>query len=135
MKKQFIRTGLLTLSLTAISFIAGSSVASAQSNNAEDRQTMQVKYLGTDNDALLLNVKYSNAGSKRFSLYIYNETGEILYRNNYSAENFDKKFSIPRLADSESVTFLIRSANGVTLQSYTVKSTTKLTDEVIVKQD
>jgi hypothetical protein len=93
---------------------------------------MQVKYLGGDNEALFFSVKYENKTGNPFKLLVLDETtGDPLFQDNYSAKDFEKKFKIPRLTDTDYVTFLIRSAKENIQLSYKVKVTTKVVDETV----
>ncbi|MDP4262784.1 MAG: hypothetical protein Q8941_09660 [Bacteroidota bacterium] len=98
----------------------------------ESGSILQVKYLGGDNDALFFDVKYYNKTGNIFKLLVLDEiTGDALFQDNYSARDFEKKFKIPRLTDTDYVTFLIRSAKENILLSYKVKVTTKVVDETV----
>jgi hypothetical protein len=90
--------------------------------------TLQVKYLGGDNDALFFNIKYDNKKGRDFKLVVLDETGEALFEDKYS-KNLDKKLKVPRLTDSEHVIFVIRSVKEKTELSYKVRVTTKVVDD------
>ena len=103
-----------------------------ESVSTDAPSVMQVKYLGGDNDALFFNVKYDNKSGNTFKLLVLDESiDEALFQENYSARDFDKKFKIPRLTDTDYVTFLIRSAKENIQLSYKVKVTTKVVDETV----
>lgn len=90
---------------------------------------MQVKYLGGDNTALHFYVKYDNKSGNTFRLLVLDETGEVLYQNNYTAKDFEKKIRTPRLTETDYVIFLIKPAKENAELSYKVKVTTKVVDE------
>ena len=95
----------------------------------ENSQEMQVKYLAGDNDAMLFNFKYDNDSGNDFKLMVLNETGEVLFQNNYSGKKFKKKIKLTRLTDTEGVTFLIRSSRRDIQLSRKVKVPSKVVDE------
>lgn len=95
----------------------------------EDSQDMQVKYLAGDNDAMLFNLKYINESGSDFKLMVLNETGEVLFQNNYSGKKFKKKIKLTRLTDTDGVTFLIRSSRRDIQLSRKVKIPSKVVDE------
>jgi len=109
--------------------MVSSSAFSQQRDTEENSRDMQVKYLDGDNDALLFNLKYANDSGNDFKLMVLNETGEVLFQNNYSGKNFRKKIKLARLTDTDRVTFLIRSARENIQLSYKVKVKRKVADE------
>lgn len=90
---------------------------------------MQVKYLGGDNTALHFYVKYDNKSGNTFRLLVLDETGEVLYQDNYSTKDFEKKIKTPRLTETDYVTFLIKPSKEIAEISYKVKVTTKVVDD------
>ena len=108
------------------------NVAAQEFAGEESSSALLVKYLGGDNEALFFDVKYENRTGNIFKLLVLDEiTGDALFQDNYSARDFEKKFKIPRLTDTDYVTFLIRSAKENIQLSYKVKVTTKVVDETV----
>jgi len=97
----------------------------------ETSSSLQVKFIGGDNEALFFDVKYTNKTGHTFRLSVLDETGEACFQDNYSDRDFEKKIKIPRLTDTDYVIFLIRSAKENTQLSYKVKVTTKVVDETV----
>ena len=97
--------------------------------NTKNLASMQVKYLGGDNTALHFYVKYDNKSGNTFRLLVLDETGEVLYQDNYSTKDFEKKIKTPRLTETDYVTFLIKPAKEIAEISYKVKVTTKVVDD------
>ena len=60
---------------------------------------------------------------------VLNENGEVLFQNNYSGKNFKKKIKLPRLTDTDGVTFLLRPTRENVQLSRTVKVTSKVVDQ------
>jgi hypothetical protein len=104
MKMPLVKTFIATFGL----FIYSLTAVSQESASAENSSALQVKYLGGDNEALL-----------------------VCFQDNYSAKDFEKKIKIPRLTDTDYVIFLIRSAKDNIQLSYKVKVATKVADETV----
>jgi hypothetical protein len=94
----------------------------------ENSRALQVKYLDGDNDALRFNLKYDNNSGDNFKLMVVNENGDVLYQNNFSGRNFKKHVKLPRLTETDDVTFLIRPVKSNIQLRYKVRVTTKVTD-------
>ena len=107
-----------------------SLVSAAQEYVSTDNlASMQVKYLGGDNTALHFYVKYDNKSGNTFRLLVLDETGEVLYQDNYTSKDFEKKIKTPRLTETDYVIFLIKPAKEIAEISYKVKVTTKVVDD------
>ena len=121
---------LVKLIITSI-LAAGPAVVlpAVSPNNMLSSSSMEVKYLGGDNEALFFNVKYENKNGRAFRLLALDETGEACFQDDYSSRDFEKRIKITRLTDTDYVTFLIRSAKENIQLSYKVKVTTKVVDE------
>lgn len=115
----------ILLVTTLLSLPAFAQEAAVQENSEQ----IQVKYLDGDNEALHFNLKYHNNSGNLFKLMVLNETGDILFQNNYSGKNFRKKIKLARLTDTDGVTFLIRSPKENVQHSYKVKVPSKVIDE------
>ena len=102
----------------------------AQQAVKENAPEMQVKYLAGDNDALLFNLKYENTSGSNFKLMVLNETGDVLFQNNYSGKKFKKRLKLARLTDTDGVTFLIKPARENIQLSYKVKVRKKVMDDL-----
>jgi hypothetical protein len=102
---------------------------SQQLSVEENTRKMQVKYLEGDNETLQFIFKYNNDSGDGFKLMVLNENGEILFQNNYSGKNFKKRIKLPRLTDTDGVTFLLRSSRENVQLSRTVRVTSKVVDQ------
>jgi hypothetical protein len=90
--KTLLRTSFFAMMLALASGqMYGQSVPDLDSAAGE----VSVQYLGTENDMMLIGVKYINETGNRFNLSICNTDGEVLFRNIYSDKNFNQKFKIP----------------------------------------
>lgn len=121
--------GKKTILFMAAALLSGAAF-SQQLATAENSPQMEVRYLAGDNDALLFNLKYENTSGNNFKLMVLNETGEVLFQNNYSGKNFKKRLKLARLTDTEGVTFLIRPAEENIQLSYKVKVKKKVADDL-----
>ena len=99
----------------------------------ENSKDLKVKYMEGDNNELLFNVKYSNGTGNDFKVMVLGEEGEVLFQNNYSGKKFKKLFRLPRLTDTDGVTFVIRSVKSNTQLSYRVHVPNKV--EELVEED
>jgi hypothetical protein len=136
MKMPLVKIGASKALIISVAiFLVPASLVSAAARVAigeEYSSILQVRYLGGDNEALFFDVKYDNKTGHIFKLQVVDEiTGDALFQDNYSAREFEKKFKIPRLTDTDYVTFLIRSAKENIQLSYKVKVTTKVVDETV----
>ncbi|MBL7744343.1 MAG: hypothetical protein JNN00_12780 [Chitinophagaceae bacterium] len=128
-KTFFGKTAITAVAaLMPFTFIAK---ASQDPFDAESLSAFRVKFLGGDNEELLFDVKYNNKERSNFRLLVLDETGEALYEDSYS-KDLDKKLSVPRMTDSEHVTFVVKSIKENTEFSFRVKITTRVADDAIV---
>lgn|SRR5690242_12475791 len=117
-----------------ILFLASSSYLQAQIASIEENsKDLKVKYLEGDNNELLFNVKYSNGTGNDFKVMVLGEEGEVLFQKNYSGKKFKKLFRLPRLTDTDGVTFVIRPVKSNTQLTYRVHVPNKV--EEIVEED
>lgn len=98
----------------------------------ENSQAVRVKYLEADNDEMRFNLKYDNNTGDNFKVMVISETGDILFQNVFSGKNFKKHVKLPRLTDSDGVTFLIRPVKGNVQLSYKVYVPNKVVDTPLV---
>lgn len=98
-----------------IFLLASSSYTAAQTASIEENsKDLKVKYIEGDNNELLFDVKYSNGSGNDFKVMVLDEDGEVLFQKNYSGRKFKKLFRLPRLTDTDGVTFVIRSIKSET---------------------
>ena len=133
MNMAFIsKKALITCTAVLLSSSSIINVFARESSPTEDNSPLQVKYISGDNESLFFNVKFDNKTGAPFKMLVLDEsTGETLFQDNYSSRDFEKKFKIPRLTDTDYVTFLIRSAKENIQFTNKVKVTTKVVDETV----
>lgn len=120
---------------SALLFLMSTPVFAQLPAIEENSQDIQVKYLAGDNDAMLFNLKYNNESGNDFKLMVLNETGDVLFQNNYSGKKFRKRIKLTRLTDTDDVTFLITSPKQKLQLSRKVKITSKVVDDPELLQE
>src|SRR5215831_14413680 len=125
-KNLFVKSWVVAFPALALIGLPGTGA-----NSQESSAALQVKFLGGNNQVLLFDVKYDNKEGGTFKLLALDDTGEACFQDNYSKKDFEMKIRIPRLIDTDYVTFLIRSAKENIQLSYKVKVTTKVVDETV----
>ena len=139
--KIFLINGIIRKSLTAavavfaLLLFSFTSVKNGSVSESNISASIQVKYLGGDNEALFFKVKYDNKAGSKFKLLALDETGEALFQDNYSTKDFEKKIKIPRLTETDYVIFLLKSPKENVELCYKVKVTTKVVDNVLVAKN
>lgn len=95
-------------------FASSSDITAQTASVEENSKDLKVKYVEGDNNELLFDVKYSNGSGNDFKVMVLGEDGEVLFQKNYSGRKFKKLFRLPRLTDTDGVTFVIRSFKSET---------------------
>ena len=121
---------MLTLVALTMPFSFVIKVAAEQPADIESLSAFKVVFLGGDNEELQFNVKYASKEKSSFKLLVLDETGEALFEDNF-AKDIDKKITVPRLTDSEHVTFIVKSDKEDSEVSYKVRITTRVVDDAI----
>jgi hypothetical protein len=125
--RKAIKTAILAIIVTSLSSASyAQSVAKTDSSGKE----ISVQYLGSENDMMLVAVKYNNVTDSKFVLSIYNEDGDVVFRNSYHSKDFDKKFKIPK--DHGKVNFVFSGMQDKLSRSYTIHNTSRLIEDVVV---
>lgn len=121
------KTRLVFVVMAALLFTV--PVFSQQQAAPDHTYVMQVKYLASDNDGMLFNLKYNNDSGDKFKLMVLNGNGDVLFQDNYSGKKIRKRIRLARLTDTDNVTFLIRPAKENIQLSCKVKVKDKVVDE------
>ena len=128
--KQFSFKVILSLIAMTMPFSVVVKAAAPQPFDTESLSAFKVVFLGGDNEELQFNVKYASKERSNFKLLVLDETGEALFEDTYS-KDIDKKIIVPRLTDSEHVTFIVKAEKENTEISYKVRVTTRVVDDAI----
>ncbi|MEI9946954.1 MAG: hypothetical protein WDN26_22380 [Chitinophagaceae bacterium] len=100
----------------------------------ENSRDLKVKYLNGDNESLFFNLKYNNESGNDFKIMVLGETGEVLFQNNYSVKKLRKVVRLPRLTDTDKVTFLLKPIKSNVQLICKVQVSNKV-EEAMVEED
>ena len=117
---------VIAIAVITIPAIAG---ASLQVDPVEDEVT--VKYLGTDEQSLIFNVKYANADASKFFVIIRDADGTTLYQNSFTDISFEKRFSLPKIESSKLVFIIIDKKSNYN-KTFVITTKTRLVEDVLV---
>lgn len=123
--------------IPGIFFLLVATATQAQStsvNSGKKEDTVQVKYLGAQDDLVLFNVSYPNPEGAAFSLVVKDQDGTELYKNVYSEKNFSKQFRLPRI-DRDRITFIIRSnKESDIVKTFQINVNSRYVEDIAVKK-
>lgn len=127
------RSGLLLAVLLMAAAPAGlrSQTYAAAADPAP--QTATVKHLGNNATTMLFQVNVENAAGEKFSVVIRDQDGSILFQNNYTDKQFEKRFLLPK-QDNEKLIFYIKRAKNSQVQSFEINTNTRIVEEIVVKR-
>ena len=137
MKKQSINTiakrFFLGNVLAAMFFLSASAnTGSTRVLSIDPTKKVEVKYVGTEKESLLFNVKFNNEAGKSFKVYVLDENGEVIYSDKFTEKTFDKKFVFPASQDVNKLTFIINTEKGSYKEIFDVAVKTNTVSEVSV---
>ena len=132
MNKQVLKFGQKVIVLAAIAGTLSFSAIAADKASEKDAASA-VQYVGTTERGIVFNVKYDNATANPFSLIIKNEFGDVVYQQQYSDKNFDKKVMLTKEPGDAHLTFIIKSASASIKQSFDISTSTRIVEDVVVK--
>lgn len=115
--------------LLATIFCAATSFSTFRTGAMDEHSSMEVKYLRGDNETLVFNLRYENPFAKSVRLVALSESGDVWFQEKYRMSGeLEKRVSIPRLTDTQYMTFVIRSSVDENELTYRVKVPTKIED-------
>jgi len=141
MKKTFVKIvsrkfiPVLITSASLMAFAPVQSKANAKHNAIEiisNENTASVKFAGSTDNALFLDLKINNPKGDKFTLVIEDEDGQVLYTKEYTDTSFAKKLKILKDDVSSRYNISIRSANKDLENNFAVSTVSKTVDDVIV---
>ena len=96
--KSFIRKFLLVQGLSVLLVLASAFQGQAQtvSNLPAPSTDVSVKFLGEENDMMVFSVHFTNKKESKYNVSIYNNAGDVLFRDVFQVRSFDKKFKVPK---------------------------------------
>lgn len=129
MNKQVLKFGSRVIILAGL---VGTLSFSSFAANKENEASI-VQYTGTTEKGIVFNVKYENADASSFSLIIKNEYGDVVFQQQYSDKNFDKKVLLTKEPGDARLTFIIKSGSTNLKQSFDITTSTRTVEDVVVK--
>ena len=125
-----IKMGFAKLSLAIALLTTTVMVGYSTPKNDPIGKTAEIKYVGSIDDAIVFSVLYDNPNGGKFSVSVFDESGNQLFQEVYSDKKFNKKFKVPK-SDKNKLTFVIRNYKDADLrQSFEIN--THYTEDVVV---
>ncbi|MFT3704035.1 MAG: hypothetical protein QM802_16835 [Agriterribacter sp.] len=97
-------------------------------------ETAAVKYIGSEAQTMLFNVKYNNATASKFIVTIKDQDGITLFQSSFTDVVFDKKFSLPKGTDASKIVFTISDKKNNYSESFEISTQTRVVEDVVVKK-
>ena len=128
-RAAILSLGLFATSLTAMLPLA----AKAQESVYEAPASAIIKYLGFVEDKLLFNVDIDNRNEERCWISIQDETGEVLYRQDFKDARFAKTFGVKKEElEGKNLVFVLMRGKVKQEQVFQVSTNTRVIQDVIV---
>ncbi len=146
--RKSVKMSVLTSLVVATFLCFGTiSVASAKAHNGFGEEEtankgvdsvkanrLSVKYLGSTDDSLEFDVRYSNQKGNTFSFVVKDENGEVLFEKQYNAKVFNKKIRFPKgMEDANKISFSIISDTDKVALTKEVVIKTRFVEDVLVR--
>jgi len=141
MKKTFVKTvsqkfiPALIISAALFAFAPVHSMANNNNKKIEiisNENTASVKFAGSTDNALFLDLKVNNPNGDKFKLVIRDNDGIVLFNKEYTDTSFAKKIKILKDDDNSRYNISIRSSNKGLENNFAVSAVSKTIDDVIV---
>lgn len=143
MKKQSVNTIAKRFFLGSLLAAAVLFSASASAHNNTDSLTTadpavtkaEIKYIGIDTDELLsFTVKFNNPSGSKFTLLVFDENNENLFKATYADTKFNKAFKLPKTSINK-LTFQILGAKENFKEVFDVNISTREIADVVVRKN
>lgn len=132
--KTIIRNKLVR---TTMALLILSQVAAAQTRTVAVVEPVvsaaSVKHIGNPDGTVVFHVLYDNQTGDKFSLIINDNDGTVIYQGTYSDKKFDKKFQLPQ-GETDKLKFIIKGPRNSTVQTFEVKTHSRMIEEVVVRR-
>ena len=92
-----------------------------------------VRYVGQNEDNIMIHVQYDNATGEKFYVTLKNLEGVTLFTQVYKDKKFDKNFHIPKM-DNDKLTFIIKNVAEKDAEVFEVNSNIRTVEEVVIKK-
>jgi len=141
MKRTFVKTvsqkfiPALIIAASLFAFAPVQSIANSGYQTIEiisDENSASVKFAGSTDNALLLDLKVNNPNGDKFSLIIQDNAGTVLFNKEYTDTSFAKKIKILKEEDISRYNISIRSANKNLENNFAVSTVSRIIDDVTV---
>lgn len=135
MKKQVLAIGMRKAMMVAgfVSVLTvGAMAAPAENRKNTKLAQSEIEYVGTTKDGIVFNVKFENADAARFDLVIKNEYGDVVYQQQFSDKNFDKKILLVKEPGDAHLTFLIKAGDASYKESFDITTVIRTVEDVVV---
>jgi hypothetical protein len=131
--QKFISTLLVATSLCA--FAPVQSMARNKDHTIEiisNENTVSVKFAGSTDNALFLDLKVNNSKGDQFTVVIQDNDGTVLFTKKYTDTSFTKRIKILKDEDNGRYNISIRSANKDLENNFVVSTVSRVIDDVTV---
>jgi hypothetical protein len=146
MKKQSVNTiakklffGSMIAAVLFLSFqnkVTASDRSKSAINTVTDKtEKVLVKYVGSNEEGALINVKYNNEKGENFRIVIKDQSGEELYAGTFDDKNFDRRFLFPKENEVNNIIISLKSASENSVQTYKVSIKTSMLQDVFVRKN
>ena|SRR2546423_27668 len=141
MKKTFVKTvsqkfiPALIVSASLLAFAPVQSMANNSNHTIEiisNENTASVKFAGSTDNALFLDLKVNNPKGDKFTLVIQDNDGIVLFTKDYTDTSFTKKIKILKDDDNSRYNISIRSVNKGLEHNFAVSTVSRIIDDVTV---
>jgi hypothetical protein len=130
--RKFIPAFIVTAALLASAPVNSMANTTNDIEIVSNENTATVKYTGSADDALFLEVKVNNPKADKFTLTIRTDDGTVLYSKDYTDISFIKKVKILKADDITRYNIGIRSSNKSLENNFSISTVSKTIDDVVV---
>ncbi|MES1221296.1 MAG: hypothetical protein ABUT20_37695 [Bacteroidota bacterium] len=132
-KNNVKRFAIAITTLFTFMIISANSVA-AQGKQDPNEENYSVKYIGTSETGLVFHVTYDNSEANRFEVILKNQDGVVFFDKFFSDQKFDTKIVLTNGADSDNLSFIIKSGKKDLVQKFNIQTrTVQVTDVQVAK--
>ena len=140
MKKTFVKTvsqKFIPALIFSASLFAFAPVKPIANNNHKieiisNENTASVKFVGSTENALVLDLKVNNPNGDKFKLVIQDNDGVVLFTQEYTDTSFAKKIKILKDDENSRYNISIRSSNKNLENNFAVSAVSRTIDDITV---
>lgn len=101
---------------------------------AADGQRPVIRFISSDEQSLLLNIKLDNEKGAAFTLYVKDEEGNLLYSKQINETHLNVNLRLLKDENSRSFVIGIKSNDRSITKSFIVTPVTKFVDDAIIAE-